>query len=87
MQTSFTDQYIAQGDALYTIYGILKITQKPFRLSSGYADAKKELQGLIQGETVIIDTKARDKYNRAVANVKLGNKSVNNAMKSFKKKK
>lgn len=57
----------------------------PEKRQKGYGDAKKALQALIGGEEVIIDTKARDKYNRAVANVKIGNKSVNNAMKKYQK--
>lgn len=51
----------------------------------GYSDAKKALRDLIGGQEVIIDTKARDKFNRSVANVKIGIKSVNKAMKDFEK--
>jgi endonuclease YncB( thermonuclease family) len=58
----------------------------PEKGQRGYGQAKKALQDLIGGEEVTIDTKARDKYSRAVANVKIGNQSVNNAMKKFKKK-
>jgi endonuclease YncB( thermonuclease family) len=57
----------------------------PEKGQSGYSDAKKALQDLIGGQEVIIDTKARDKFNRSVANVKIGNKSVNKAMKDFEK--
>lgn len=57
----------------------------PEKGQKGYGDAKKALQGLIGGQEVTIDTKARDTYNRSVANVKLGNKSVNNAMKKHNK--
>jgi endonuclease YncB( thermonuclease family) len=53
----------------------------PEKGQAGYSDAKKALQDLIGGQEVTIDTKARDKYNRSVANVKIGNKSVNKAMK------
>ena len=42
--------------------------------------AKKALNNLIAGETVTIDTVARDKYGRSVANVKKGRESVNKAM-------
>jgi endonuclease YncB( thermonuclease family) len=57
----------------------------PEKNQAGYSKAKKALQNLIQGETVTIDTKARDIYNRSVANVKINNKSVNNAMRKYKK--
>lgn len=57
----------------------------PEKRQPGYQDAKKALQNLIQGEEVTIDTKARDTYRRSVAKVKIGNKSVNKAMKSFEK--
>ncbi|MBN2467795.1 MAG: thermonuclease family protein [Deltaproteobacteria bacterium] len=45
------------------------------------AAATHALRELMQGEEVIIDTVARDKYGRSVANVKIGNRSVNTAMK------
>ena len=51
-----------------------------------YGEAKKELQKMIEGQKVTIDTKARDPYGRAIANVKIGNTSVNRAMKKFEKK-
>lgn len=57
----------------------------PEKGQKGYGDAKKALQNLIGGEDVTINTKARDSYNRSVANVKIGNKSVNNAMKIHQK--
>ena len=53
----------------------------PERGSPGAAAATKALRDLIQGEEVIIDTVARDKYGRSVAKVKIGNRSVNAAMK------
>ncbi|MCK5272168.1 MAG: thermonuclease family protein [Sedimentisphaerales bacterium] len=43
--------------------------------------ATKKLINMIQGKKVTVDTVARDVYGRAVANVKIGNKSVNNAIK------
>jgi|TARA_Y100000294_G_scaffold143369_1_gene137891 endonuclease YncB( thermonuclease family) len=45
------------------------------------------LRGLIGGQTVTIDTKARDKYRRAVANMKVGRRSVNKAMRDKVRKK
>jgi endonuclease YncB( thermonuclease family) len=47
----------------------------------GHAAAKDALSRLIGGKTVEIDTKARDAYGRSVANVKVGGRSVNRAMK------
>jgi len=67
---------------------------KPVRLANvdtpekgrpGSAIAKKALERKILGKPVSIDTVARDIYNRAVANVKVGGKSVNKAMKRFEK--
>jgi len=57
----------------------------PEKGEKGYGNAKRALQNLIGGEEVNIDTKARDPYRRSVANVKLGNKSVNKAMKKHSK--
>ena len=57
----------------------------PEKGEKGYGEAKKALKNLIGGEEVIIDTRARDKFNRSVAYVKLGIKSVNKAMKKYKK--
>lgn len=58
----------------------------PEKGQAGFGKAKQELKNLIQGQTVTIDPKARDKYARTVADVKIGNQSVNNKMKKFKKK-
>lgn len=64
--------------------------KRPIRLANVDAPEKNErggkaaterLRKLIQGEEVQIDTVARDKYGRSVANVKLGRKSVNRAVK------
>jgi len=58
----------------------------PERGERGYAKATRELRNMIKGQTVTIDTVARDKWGRAVARVKVGRKSVNNAMKKTTKK-
>ncbi len=42
--------------------------------------AKRALEDLISGETVSINTVARDSYGRSVAKVKVGRRSVNKAM-------
>ncbi len=57
----------------------------PEKRQPGYEDAKHRLQNLISGQEVSIDTVARDKYGRSVANVKLGTKSVNKTMKKYQK--
>jgi endonuclease YncB( thermonuclease family) len=57
----------------------------PEKRQPGYQDAKQGLQNLISGQEVSIDTVARDKYGRSVANVKLGTKSVNKTMKKYQK--
>ncbi len=53
----------------------------PERKERGGPAATRALRGLIGGETVSIDTVARDTYGRAVANVKVGRQSVNKAMR------
>lgn len=64
--------------------------QNPVRLANvdapekgepGGAAATKTLRDFIEGETVSIDTVARDGYGRSVAKVKLGRQSVNKAMR------
>lgn len=57
----------------------------PEKRQPGYQNAKEELDNLITGQEVSIDTVARDKYGRSVANVKLGPKSVNKAMRKHQK--
>ena len=57
----------------------------PEKRQPGYQKAKKELSDLIMGKEVSVDTVARDVYNRAVANVKIGRISVNKKMKEFNK--
>ena len=57
----------------------------PEKRESGYQKAKQALADLIQGETVTIDTKAKDTYRRSVANVKVKGRSVNAAMKKHGK--
>ena len=58
----------------------------PEKGQRGGGSATNALEELIAGEAVTIETVARDKYSRAVANVKVGRKSVNKAMKEKLKK-
>jgi endonuclease YncB( thermonuclease family) len=53
----------------------------PERGKKGGSAATRALKGMIQGQEVSIDTVARDKYGRSVANVKVGRRSVNKAMR------
>lgn len=53
----------------------------PEKGQRGGAAATNALKGLIAGETVSIETVARDVYGRSVANVKVGRRSVNKAMR------
>ena len=53
----------------------------PEKGQTGAAQARKDLEKLILNQDVTIQIVARDKYKRAVANVKLGRNSVNKAMK------
>lgn len=53
----------------------------PERGSRGAAAATQALRDLVLGQMVSIETVARDKYGRSVANVKVGNRSVNAAMR------
>lgn len=54
----------------------------PERGAKGGSAAKQGLSRLITGKTVSVDTVARDVYGRSVANVKVGRKSVNKAMRT-----
>lgn len=58
----------------------------PEKGKRGGAAATKALRDMIGGETVMVDTVARDKYGRSVAKVKVGNRSVNAAMNRKLKK-
>ena len=53
----------------------------PEKGTPGGSAATKALKDMIQGETVSIDTVARDTYGRSVAKVKVGRNSVNKAVK------
>lgn len=53
----------------------------PERRQRGGAAATQALRQLIKDETVTIDPVARDSYGRTVANVKIGRRSVNKAVR------
>ena len=54
----------------------------PEKGQKGVTQARNFLKDIILDKEFSIDTKARDKYGRSVANVKLGARSVNKAVKS-----
>lgn len=53
----------------------------PEKGQKGGAAATGALRNLIQGQDVSVNTVARDKYGRSVANVKVGRRSVNKSMR------
>ena len=53
----------------------------PEKGTKGGARATQALRSLIAGETVNVETVARDKYGRSLAKVKVGRNSVNKAMR------
>jgi endonuclease YncB( thermonuclease family) len=53
----------------------------PEKGSRGASAATQALRDLVQGQTVSIETVARDRYRRTVANVRVGDRSVNAAMR------
>jgi micrococcal nuclease len=53
----------------------------PEKGTRGAATATQALRNLVLGETVSVETVARDKYGRSVANVKANNRSVNLSMR------
>jgi len=86
-----TVKRVIDGDTFET-----QSRQKPVRLANvdapekggrGGRAATQKLKNLVEGESVLIETVARDKYGRAVANVKIGRESVNKAMNDYLKKK
>jgi len=89
MKRKETVSRVIDGDTFQT-----KSRKHPVRLANvdapekgtrGGTQATNHLRGLIQGKQVQIDTVARDAYGRAVANVKVDGKSVNNSVRRNQK--
>lgn len=59
----------------------------PERGQRGYKGSKDALKSMISGKTVTVEVKAKDVYGRSVANVKVGGRSISNAMRNRTKKK
>ncbi len=76
---------IIDGDTFQTksrVHSVrLANVDAPERGTKGGATATAALRKMIGGQQVTVDTVASDKYGRAVANVKVGAKSVNTAMR------
>ena len=53
----------------------------PERGTKAGTAATRKLKTMIQNKKVTVQTVARDVYGRAVANVKVGNKSINETIK------
>lgn len=77
-------QRVIDGDTFVTDKGKrvrLANVNAPEKGRRGAPQARKDLRVLIARKQVNVDVVAHDPYGRAVANVKVGNKSVNKAMK------
>jgi len=53
----------------------------PEKRSRGEGTATQALRALVLGQAVSVETVARDKYGRSVGKVRVGNRSVNAAMR------
>lgn len=77
-------QRVPDGDTFVTSEGKtirLADVNAPEKGQRGAPDARSDLRRLISRKQVNVDIVAHDRYGRAVANVKVGNKSVNKAMR------
>ena len=63
----------------------LERVDTPEKGKEGWAEAKQALTDLILNKKVIIFIKARDVYARYIAQVKVGNISVNSYMRKYDK--
>jgi endonuclease YncB( thermonuclease family) len=76
---------VIDGDTLTTASRMRSVrlanVNAPEKGMRGAATATKALAELVRGKKVTVETVARDKYGRSVANVKVGGRSVNAAMR------
>ena len=75
---------IIDGDTFTTQAGKtirLANVDAPEKGERGAPQARKDLIDLISRKPITVEPVAKDKYGRTVANVKVVNKSVNNAMR------
>ena len=78
-------QKVIDGDTFVTQEGKkvrLANVDAPEKGQRGAPQARKDLGELISRKQVKVEPVAHDKYGRIVANVKVGNKSVNKAMRA-----
>lgn len=78
-------QRVIDGDTFITNSGKkvrLANVNAPEKGRRGAPQARKDLRGMISRKEVNVDVVAHDPYGRAVANVKVGNKSVNKSMRN-----
>lgn len=75
---------VIDGDTFVTDKGKavrLANVNAPEKGRRGAPEARRHLSQLISRKAVNVDVIAHDHYGRAIANVKVGNKSVNKAMR------
>jgi endonuclease YncB( thermonuclease family) len=76
---------VPDGDTFITQDGTkvrLANVNAPEKGKRGAPQARSDLRRLISRQQVNVEIVARDPYGRVVANVKVGNKSVNKAMRN-----
>jgi len=71
------DTFITQDGGRVRLEGV----DAPEKGKRGAPQARKDLRELISRKQVKVEPVARDPYGRTVAKVKVGNKSVNKAMR------
>jgi micrococcal nuclease len=77
-------QRVTDGDTFVTSTGKrvrLANVNAPEKGRRGAPKARKDLREVISRKQVNIEVVAHDRYGRAIANVKVGRKSVNKAMR------
>ena len=75
---------VIDGDTFVTEQGTrvrLANVNAPEKGRKGAPQARQDLTELISGRQINIDVVAHGHYGRAIANVRLGNKSINKAMR------
>lgn len=80
-----TVKRVIDGDTIQTTSRTKSIrlanVDAPERGTPGAKKATEALKALVLGKKITVNTVARDKYQRAVAEVAIDGKSVNNAMR------
>lgn len=77
-------QKVIDGDTFITDKGKsvrLANVNAPEKGRRGAPEARRQLRALVSRKQVNVDVVAHDRYGRSIANVKVGNKSVNSAMR------